>query len=142
MGALMRLLTFVKEAIKDLLRRTDRFEVLIGAGSESKGNIRAAGTVKIEGRHRGNVAADFIVILEKAYVRGDMHTRTAIIGGAVEGNISADGLVEIKGTGRLDGAIYSRRLTVAEGGIFNGDAHLNKSTAELPVFVKGEEVAT
>ena len=141
MGALMRLLTFVKEAIKDMLRRSDRFEVLIGAGSESKGNIRAAGTVKIEGRHRGNVSADFIVILEKASVRGDMHTRTAIIGGAVEGNISADGLVEIKGTGRLDGAIYSRRLTVAEGGIFNGDAHLNKSTAELPALVNSEEAA-
>ncbi len=141
-GALMRLLRFVKKAIKGLFRKTDRFEVLIGAGSESKGNIRAAGTVKIEGRHTGNVAADFIIIQEKASVRGDVHTRTAIIGGAIEGNVSADELVEIKGTGRLDGAIYSRRLMVAEGGIFNGDAHLNKNIAELPAFVNREEAAT
>ena len=142
MGTLMRLLTFVKETIKGLFRKTDRFEVLIGAGSESKGNIRAAGTVKIEGRHTGNVAADFIIIVEKASVRGDMHTRAAIIGGEVEGNISADELVEVKGTGRLDGAIYSRRLMVAEGGVFNGDAHLNKSSAELPAIVNSEEAAT
>ena len=138
----MRLLRFVKKTIKGLFRKTDRFEVLIGSGSESKGNIRAAGTVKIEGRHAGNVAADFIIIVEKAFVRGDVHTRTAIIGGVVEGNISADELVEIKGTGRLDGAIYSRRLTVAEGGVFNGDAHLNKSTGELPALVNSEEAAT
>ncbi len=138
----MRLLTFVKKIIKGLFRKTDRFEVLIGPGSESKGNIRAAGTVKIEGIHTGNIAADFIIIVEKAYVRGDMHARAAVIGGMIEGNISADELVEIKGTGRLDGAIYSRSLTVAKGGVFNGAAHLSKSTAEFAALVNSEEAAT
>ncbi len=137
----MRLLTFIKEAIRGFFSKTNRFEVLIGAGSESKGNIRAAGTVKIEGRHTGNVAADFIIIVKMASVRGDLHTRVALIGGKVEGDISSDDLVDIKATGRLDGAIYSRRLTVAEGGVFNGDAHLNNSTAELSVLLKSEEAA-
>ena len=141
-GALMRLLTFVKETIKGLFGKTDRFEVLIGAGSESKGNIRAAGTVKIEGRHTGNVAADFIIIVERASVRGDMHARAAIIGGVAEGDIRADELVEVKSTGRLDGAIYSRRLRVAEGGVFNGNARLNKSTETSPAVVNSAEAAT
>jgi|GEM_PF-5279681 len=137
----MRLLAFVKETIKGLFRKTDRFEVLIGAGSKSKGNICAAGTVKIEGKHTGTVAADLIIIVEKGSVRGDMYTKTAIIGGEADGNISADELVEVKSTGRLDGAVYSRRLMVAEGGAFNGEAHLNKSMVELPALVKNEEAA-
>ncbi len=139
---MMRLLTFIKEAIKKLFRKTDRFEVLIGPGSESKGDMRAAGTVKIEGIHTGNVSADSIIVMEKALVIGNMHTRAAIIGGAVVGDITADELVEVKGTGRLDGAICSRRLTVAEGGVFNGHASLNKNSEQLPALVKSEEAAT
>ena len=138
----MRLLSLVKEAIGGLFRKTDRFEVLIGSGTESKGNIRAVGTVKIEGSHTGNVTADFIIIVENAAVRGNMHARAAIIGGAVEGDINADELVEVKSTGILYGAIYSRRLMVAGGGVFNGAAHLNKSAAELPVHLNREDVAT
>jgi len=141
----MRLLTFVEETIKGLFRKTDRFEVLIGAASESKGNIRAAGTVKIRGKHTGNVAAEFIIIEEKASVRGDMRTRAAIIGGRVEGNLSADELVEVKGTGRLDGAICSRRLKVAEGGVFIGDARVHNNTnntIESPALVNNEAAVT
>ncbi|MBF0506961.1 MAG: polymer-forming cytoskeletal protein [Nitrospirae bacterium] len=125
----MKLLTFLKEIVKGFFSRTDNFEVLIGAGSESKGEIRAAGTVKIEGRHIGTVTANQIIILEKACVRGDMRSGAVIVAGTAEGDITADELVEVRGTGRISGDIYSQRLSVSEGGIFNGYARIYKNTA-------------
>ena len=138
----MKLLKFLKETIKGFFRKADRFEVLIGAGSESKGSIRAAGTVKIEGRHIGNVVANQIIILEKAAIRGDMQARQVIIGGTVEGDISAEELVEVKRTGRIDGDVDSRRLSVAAGGVFNGYAHIYINTEKIPALINSKAAMT
>ncbi len=138
----MRLLKFLIETIRGFFRKTDSFEVLIGAGSESKGSIHAAGTVKIEGRHIGNVVANHIIILEKAYMRGDMQSRQVIIGGTVEGDISADELVEVKRTGRIEGDIDSRRLSVAAGGIFNGYAHIYINTEKITALIDSKAAIT
>ncbi len=139
----MKLLTFLKEIVKGFFRKTDSFEVLIGAGSESKGDIRAAGTVKIEGRHTGTVIANQIIIMQKASVKGDMRSGAVIIAGTAEGDVTADELVEVKGTGKISGDIYSQRLSVSEGGIFNGYARIYKNTAKkVDVLVDSKAAMT
>jgi cytoskeletal protein CcmA (bactofilin family) len=138
----MKWLTFLKKIIKDFLRKTDRFEVLLGAGMESRGDIHSAGTVRIEGKHMGNVTADLIVMVENSYVRGDMKSRAVIIGWIAEGNVSADELVEVKSTGRLEGFIYSRRLMVMKGGVFNGYASIHSNAENIPALVSSEAAAT
>jgi cytoskeletal protein CcmA (bactofilin family) len=138
----MRLLMFLKEAIWRIFSKADRFEVLIGGGSVSKGHIQAAGTVKVEGEHTGNIRADIIIILERGSVTGDMQSRMAVIGGMVDGNVSAEESVEVKVTGRLEGLIYSKTLVVAEGGVFNGDASVHNNTIELTALVNSEAAVT
>lgn len=141
-GVLMRLLTFFREMIEALFRNTDKFEVLIGAGSESNGFIRAGGTVKIEGRHTGSVAADNIIVLEGAYLRGDIQSREVTVAGAVEGDVIAEELVEVRSTGRIDGDINSQRLSVAAGGVFNGYAHIYKNTEKIAAFIDSKAAIT
>jgi len=99
-------------------------ESMIGAKSVIEGNIMLEGTVRIDGRIKGSVNADVVILGEKGAIAGDLTVKSAIIGGRVDGNVQALEFVEIKPTGKLFGDIYSRRLSVAEGGIFEGRSHV------------------
>jgi cytoskeletal protein CcmA (bactofilin family) len=139
----MRLLMFLMRAIRRFFSKADRAEVYIGSGTVSMGNITTTGAAKVEGSHTGDITAYSIIIMENGFVRGDMRAARAVIGGTVEGNVSADVLVGIKGRGRLDGFIRSRALMVAAGGIFKGYARVQKKNAEeLPALVNSKAVVT
>jgi cytoskeletal protein CcmA (bactofilin family) len=53
-------------------------------------------------------------------VHGDIETREAVIGGSVEGMITASERVEIQATASVQGDIVTRTIVVAEGGRING----------------------
>lgn len=138
----MRIVMFLRRAIRRFFSKTDRFEVYIGSGTVSMGNITTAGIAKVAGKHTGDITAGSIIIMDNGFVRGDLKAATAVIGGTVEGNVSADVSVGIRPRGRLAGYIYSRALTVAEGGIFEGYAKCNKNTEESPALVNNKAVVT
>ena len=128
----MRLFAFFSAVIRRFFKKADGFEVLIGDGTESRGNIRSTGTVKIKGKHSGDIFAGTIIVLDKAFVKGELKAKAAVIGGTVEGNVTAGESVEIKATGRLTGFVYSKILSVEKCGIFNGYASVHKTSEELP----------
>lgn len=101
-------------------------ESMIGAKSSIEGNISVEGTLRVDGKISGTVKADAIVLSENAAVLGDITVRSAIIGGRVDGNVHAQEFVEIKPSGKIFGDINSRRLSVAEGGIFEGRSHVHR----------------
>jgi cytoskeletal protein CcmA (bactofilin family) len=50
-----------------------------------------------------------------------------IVGGKVEGTVHATELVDIKASGETLGDIYTLRLAVSEGGVFEGRSYMNKA---------------
>ena len=119
-------------------RNTEKLESLIGLNSSFKGDIGTKGTLRIDGTMEGNAAADWIILGEKASVTGDLTARGIIIGGRVEGNIRAKEIVEIKSKGRVSGDIHSSKLTIAEGGMFDGRSSMSKEESKIVEFqVKG-----
>ena len=119
-------------------RNTEKLESLIGLNSSFKGDIGTKGTLRIDGTMEGNAAADWIILGEKASVKGDLTARGIIIGGRVEGNIRAKEIVEIKSKGRVSGDIHSSKLTIAEGGMFDGRSSMSKEESKIVEFqVKG-----
>lgn len=112
-------------------KNTEKLESFIGVNSHFKGDINTKGTVRIDGRIEGNVEADWIVLGEKAHMKGDAKARGIIVGGHMEGNIKAEEIVEIKSKGRITGEIVTNRLCVAEGAIFEGHSSMNRK--EQPV---------
>ena len=119
-------------------RNTEKLESLIGLNSSFKGDIETKGTLRIDGTMEGNAAADWIILGEKASVKGDLTARGIIIGGRVEGNIRAKEIVEIKSKGRVSGDIHSSKLTIAEGGMFDGRSSMSKEESKIVEFqVKG-----
>ena len=114
-------------------------EIIIGPESAIRGDITSKGTVRIDGGVEGSVTADCVIIGEKGVVTGDATVRQMIVGGWVVGNIRATDGVDIQRTGDVCGDISSARLSIADGGKFDGRSTMQR-TKEIPY--KGDEAAT
>lgn len=103
-----------------------KLDTIVGPESILKGDIASKGTVKVDGIVEGNVGADCLIIGEKGKLTGDVTVREIVVGGRVAGNIHASDSVDIQRKGEVCGDIFAARLTIAEGGHFDG-----RSTMQL-----------
>jgi cytoskeletal protein CcmA (bactofilin family) len=122
------------------LKKNDKLESFIGINSEFVGDVTVSGTLRIDGKMTGNITAGWIIVGEKALVKGNLFATGIIVGGRVEGTVKADDLVELKPTAHLAGDIYSKKLAIAEGGLFTGRSISQSDEAKLIEF-SGEGVS-
>jgi len=106
-------------------KNTEKLESFIGANSTFKGDIDTKGTLRVDGIVEGNIVADWVVLGEKSHVKGDITARGIVVGGRVDGNIKAKEIVEIKNKGQLFGEIFTGKLVIVEGGIFDGRSRMH-----------------
>lgn len=114
-----------------MFSKNEKLESFIGQNTHFKGEITTKGTLRIDGNVDGNVRADWLVIGDKAYIKGNAAATSVIVGGTVEGNIFAKGLVDIKKKGRVKGDIVTSKLTVVDGGIVDGRISMHNEGAKL-----------
>ncbi len=112
-------------------RNPGKLESIIGADSHFKGEIETKGTLRVDGGVEGNVRADWVVIGEKALIKGDVEARGIIVGGKVEGNIRGKEIVELRNKGNVSGEIFSNKLTIAEGAVFEGKSSMKKEEQKV-----------
>jgi cytoskeletal protein CcmA (bactofilin family) len=115
-------------------KNTEKLESFIGANSNFKGDIDTKGTLRVDGTVDGNVNADWVILGEKAFLKGNITARGIIIGGRVEGNLKAKEIVEIKPKGQVSGDISTSKLTIVEGGIFDGRSSMMKDESKIVEF--------
>jgi len=115
-------------------RNSEKVEALIGVSTEFRGNIDTKGTLRIDGIFEGNINADWVILGEKASVKGDIESRGIVVGGKIEGNLRAKEIVEIKSKGQVLGDIHTTKLTVIEGGIFDGRSTMIKEGSNIVEF--------
>jgi cytoskeletal protein CcmA (bactofilin family) len=109
------------------VRRVDGGLSIIASGTTITGDVKTDGTVKVEGEVLGNVHAGQQVLLARgSRVKGDVHSREAVIGGIVEGAIRATERVEIQATAVVQGDVTTQRIVIAEGGQVNGGLEMTK----------------
>jgi cytoskeletal protein CcmA (bactofilin family) len=115
-------------------KNTEKLESLIGANSKFKGDIDIKGTLRVDGTLEGNVNADWVIFGEKACLKGDVTARGIIVGGRVYGNLKAKEIVEIKAKGQVSGDISTGKLTIIEGGVFDGRSSMQKDESKIVEF--------
>lgn len=108
-------------------KKHPKLEVIIGSDTTIKGEIVSKGTVRIDGRFEGSLSADSVIIGEGGTVLGDVTAKAMIAAGRVTGNIHAAESVEIQPKGEVVGDIYTHKLSVAEGGVFEGRSCMQKN---------------
>ncbi len=103
----------------------------LGKSIVVRGEVRGSEDLIIEGRVEGSVMLNNgrLTIGPSARVQADLAARDVLVLGAVIGNISASGRVELRAGSEVIGDIRSTRLAVEDNAVFRGKVELAVSGA-------------
>jgi cytoskeletal protein CcmA (bactofilin family) len=103
------------------------FTSLIDEGTEIDGKISLTGTVLLNGRVRGEISSnDILVVGEKAVVNASIHATVVEISGEVVGNITASDRIELRANCRVYGDIEAPIVIIDEGALLEGQCRMTK----------------
>jgi cytoskeletal protein CcmA (bactofilin family) len=120
-------------------KNTEKLESFIGSNSAFRGDVDSKGTLRVDGVVEGNITADWVIIGEKARIVGNIMARGIVVGGKIDGNLTAKEIVEIKNKGQINGEIISKKLVVSEGGIFDGKSTMHREETKAIELQTAEE---
>jgi len=114
----------------------DRIESVIGRSLVVKGDIQSSGTLRVDGHVEGTISAKgTVIVANDGAVKADIKADHIVIGGTINGNVTAREKVEILDTGKLHGDVdtVAFGLIVREGAIFEGACKMqNAEGAKTP----------
>ena len=101
---------------------------LLGRGAAFEGKLTFEGTVRIDGRFKGEVFSDDVLVIgEGAIVEATIEIGDVIIQGKVVGNITAKRSIEIHAPGRVKGDLHTPSLQIDKGVIFEGRSFMEQA---------------
>jgi cytoskeletal protein CcmA (bactofilin family) len=107
--------------LRRLRDRTSDAATLINEGCKISGLITGSGDYLVNGEIDGDCDLGGTVTLAKNGLwKGTIRAGNVIIAGHVEGDIVAQGRVEITDTARISGTVSGEAIAVAEGAVVEG----------------------
>lgn len=104
---------------------------ILGQGTVIKGDIELQGDFRIDGNLFGNISSQGrIVIGTTGIVEGDISCANADISGQVTGNITTAELTTLKATAVVTGELFTARLAIEVGAVFNGKCNMQKANVK------------
>jgi cytoskeletal protein CcmA (bactofilin family) len=105
----------------------------ISKGSEIKGDIHAAGNLRVDGIIRGNVHAegDIEVSLGGLVEGKNVSARNIVIHGLVKATLTADEQLRIHSQGEVQGDVTAQALDIESGARFVGHSNTGKPSADI-----------
>jgi len=94
----------------------------IGKSLHVKGELTGNEDLAIEGTVEGTIALNGynVTIGPTGHVVADIRAKSVVVGGQVNGNISADDRVEVAATGTMVGDVRAPRVVLVDGARFKG----------------------
>ena len=103
---------------------------LLGRGATFEGKLTFEGTVRIDGRFKGEVFTDDVLVIgDGAHVEAELDVGEVIVTGTVVGNIKAKRSIEIHAPGRVKGDLHTPSLQIDKGVVFEGRSFMEAATA-------------
>jgi cytoskeletal protein CcmA (bactofilin family) len=116
---------FGNKSVKPLKARD--FTTLINEGTEIEGKVTFTGTVLLNGRMRGEIVSnDVLVVGERGVVNASIHAGIVEISGEVVGNVSATDRIELHANCRVYGDIEAPVVIIDEGALLEGQCRMTK----------------
>ena len=108
---------------------------LLGRGTSFEGKLTFEGTVRIDGKLKGEIFSDDTLIIgEGAYVEAEIDIGEVIIQGTLVGNVRAKRGIEVLNPGRVKGDLHTPSLMIEKGVVFEGRSFMEAAS--------GQKVAT
>ena len=105
----------------------ERTRVAVGREANVSGKLIFTEPVRIEGRFRGDVSAqDLLVLTEGSTVEGKVHATRLVVMGELRGDVSGSKRVVLGRRARVIGNIEAESLTICEGAQFEGRVTMPK----------------
>ncbi|MCM1087946.1 MAG: polymer-forming cytoskeletal protein [Muribaculaceae bacterium] len=112
---------------------------LIGKGAIFDGDLSAPETVCIDGTLNGNCdCKEQLIVGIDGQIKGDITAQSVLISGKVEGDIVANGKIELLSTGKIVGNISAKSLVIDEDACFDGRCTM---TAESSTYTANNKTA-
>jgi cytoskeletal protein CcmA (bactofilin family) len=106
---------------------TERRQVAwIGQGVTIEGRIISRQDIRIDGHVRGEieVGQHELVLGAGSEVKGAVNARSVLVGGTLEGDVTATERLQVQSTGVLLGDVVAPRLIIQDGGLLRGKAEV------------------
>lgn len=110
---------------------------ILTAETEFKGTLAFNGDLQLHGKLEGSIEADngLLTIGEAAMVKAEIRGQDVVVYGKVQGNIVAQGRLELRGRAQVYGDVRAGKFLIEEGALFVGRSeNLNNRTEEKPDF--------
>jgi cytoskeletal protein CcmA (bactofilin family) len=105
--------------------------VNIGKSVVIKGELNGSEDLTIEGHVEGKIELKdhVLTIGPNGKIKAQVHAKSVIVLGEVNGNVTATEKVDIRDGGSVDGDIVSPRVAIAEGAHFRGTVDMQRKSA-------------
>ena len=103
-------------------------QALLGTGAEFEGKLVFQGRVRLDGRFKGEIRSDDVLILGgTAEVDAAVNVGALIVrGGTLRGDVRASQLVEIYAPAKVQGNIEAPQVYLEKGAVFEGQCTMTQ----------------
>ena len=109
------------------MKKQSGMTAFFGVDTEFEGHLAFKGTIRIDGRFKGEIAAmGDLIVGESARIEAEIKISTIMISGSIEGDIAADKSIEIQKSGRVRGDIEAPTVIIHEGAVLQGNCRTQK----------------
>ena len=100
-------------------------KTILGPDCKMEGDLSMDGDGQILGRFKGDIRAKgALEVAESATVSGTIVANTVRVAGVVKADVIAEGGVDMLAGGRLSGRLFSTRISICEGGEYEGQINV------------------
>jgi cytoskeletal protein CcmA (bactofilin family) len=111
---------------------------LLGRGTAFEGKLTFEGTVRIDGKLKGEIFSDDTLIIgEGAYVEAEIDIGEVIVQGTLVGNVRAKRGIEVLAPGRVKGDLTTPSLMIEKGVLFEGRSFMEGAVGQKVVPTAG-----
>jgi cytoskeletal protein CcmA (bactofilin family) len=121
---------------------------ILSSDVEIKGSIKFKKELLIDGKVEGEINSEGVLTIgENADIRGEIKTKSIVVFGKVQGNITVNERCELKSKCTLQGDLKAARLVIEEGATFVGKSEVTsgmsvtaaKTGSGRPEIVRNDE---
>ncbi len=104
-------------------------QTVIGPAVHVEGDLKAVGSVQIEGSVNGKILTDKdLFVGSEAKISADVKAQNATIAGNVKGKIELSGNLTLKPSAVIEGDVVAGSLSIENGAKLNGQVHMGQSS--------------
>lgn len=101
-------------------------------GTKIEGTLQSESNIRIDGTLVGNVETKGrLVIGPNGIIDGEVTCQNAEIEGKIKGKITVEDLLSLKSSARIDGEIFTSKLSIDPGALFSGSCHMGNKVKQL-----------